>query len=135
MFLFNFDKTNNLKGFKKYLGEEDKLQRSVVEYLKWEYPEAIFTHVPNEGRRTPFERFKFKHLGSKAGVPDLMIFNTNCDFNGLAIELKVGRNKPTESQIQWLEWLKQCGWETYVLYNFDDVKSVLDLYFFKVKNI
>ena len=56
MFLFNFDKTNNLKGFKKYLGEEDKLQRSVVEYLKWEYPEAIFTHVPNEGRRTPFER-------------------------------------------------------------------------------
>ena len=61
----SFDKTNNLKGFKKYLGEEDKLQRSVVTYLNWEYPEAIFTHVPNEGRRTPFERFKFKHLGKR----------------------------------------------------------------------
>ena len=31
-----------------------------------------------------------KFLGSKAGVPDVMIFTPNDTYNGLAIELKVG---------------------------------------------
>ena len=121
--------------FFKYLTKEDKLQHRVISYLQYQHPTILFAHVPNEGKRTIFERYKFKYLGGKAGIPDLLIFKTNKKYSGLAIELKVGRNKPTEFQIQWLEWLKQCGWETHVLYNFDDVKSVLDLYFFKVKNI
>ena len=44
--------------YSKYLGKEDKLQNSVMTYLKYKYPKALFSHISNEGKRTPFERKK-----------------------------------------------------------------------------
>jgi len=62
-----------MSGFKKYLGPEDKLQIAVNNYLSIAYPKALFCHVPNEGKRSPFERYKFKELGGKAGIPDILV--------------------------------------------------------------
>ena len=93
--------------YQKYLGKEDVLQSSVMNYLKLNYPNVFAIHVPNEGKRSPFERYKFKYLGGISGVPDLLIFAQNKKYCGLAIELKVGYNKPTESQQSCLESLKK----------------------------
>ena len=118
-----------MSAFKKYLGPEDKLQIAVNNYLSIAYPKARFCHVSNEGRRTPFERFKFKELGGKAGIPDLLVFTPSKKYNGLAIELKAGRNKPTAKQIQWLDNLKSNGWASYCLNDFDTITEIIDKYF------
>jgi len=115
--------------FEKYLGKEDKLQNKVMTYLKYQYPKALFTHVSNEGKRSPFERYKMKFLGSKAGMPDLMIFTPNKYYSGLAIELKVGYNKPSENQKKWLADLNNANWKAIWLNNFDDIKTTIDNYF------
>ena len=58
--------------YAKYLGKEDILQTHVMRYISLKYPKALYTHVANEGKRTPFEQYKLKILGTKPGIPDLM---------------------------------------------------------------
>ena len=114
--------------FYKYLTKEDKLQHSIVTYLKFQYPGVLFTHVPNEGKRSTFERYKFKYLGARAGVPDLLIFHANNKYNGLAIELKVGYNKPTEHQLKWLLELQNSGWASHCVNDFDKCVAIINEY-------
>lgn len=118
--------------FEKYLGKEDHLQHMVMNYIKLQYPNVFAIHVPSEGKRTAFERYKFKYLGGTKGIPDVMIFHpkkTENDFKcGLAIELKVGYNKPTESQFRCLNVLENAKWESYWSNNFDEVKTIIDNY-------
>jgi len=113
----------------KYLGNEDHLQRAVMQYVNFTYHDVVMTHPMNEGKRSKFERFKMKYLMVSSGVPDILIFNPNKKYNGLAIELKTGYNKPTQNQKAWLNHLKQCNWYTIWLNNFDDCKLVIDQYF------
>lgn len=114
----------------KYLGKEDMLQNMVINYIKLQYPKALVIHPYNEGKRTPFERFKFKYLGGVSGVPDVLVFTPNYHKNGLAIELKIGRNKPTKSQSLMIDALRTCNWSVHVSNDFDDCKRIIDLYFF-----
>ena len=65
----------NINPYSKYLGKEDILQNQVMRYIGLKYPKALFTHVANEGKRTKFEQYKLKYLGTKPGIPDIMIFN------------------------------------------------------------
>lgn len=115
--------------YQRYLKGEDLLQRAVINYIQMQYPNAIFTHPMNEGKRSPFEQYKLKYLGTKPGIPDLLIFTPNAKRSGLAIELKYKYNKPTPKQKEWLKWLKKCNWETIWLNNFEDCKETIDNYF------
>ncbi len=113
----------------KYLGPEDKLHRAVLDYIKLAYPKALVTHPANEGRRTKFEQFKLKYLGVTSGIPDILCFTPKGNFNGLAIELKTGYNKPTENQKKWLEALKNNGWYAIWTNNLTDTQTEIDNYF------
>lgn len=115
--------------FDKYLTGEDKLQHAVILYLQMQYPTALWTHTPNEGRRTPFERYKLKYLGAKSGVPDLMIFTPNDHYNGLAIELKYKKNKPTANQKKWLDDLANNNWLAVWLNDYEQCINLIDKYF------
>lgn len=129
-------KVAHKKSFRDYLTAEDLLHEAVVKYMKLQYPKVFFIHVPNEGRRTKFERFKAKILGMTSGVPDLLIFQTSDDANriiqgtanGLAIELKIEPNKPTAKQIACLQKLSDAGWQTHVCYDFDAARKAIDNY-------
>ena len=115
--------------FQRFLGKEDLLQNQVMKYLSYKYPKALFTHVANEGKRTPFEQYKMKYLGTKPGIPDLMIFTPNAKRSGLAIELKAGYNKPTENQKKWLKLLENANWIAKWHNNLDDCIETIDNYF------
>lgn len=115
--------------FQRFLGKEDKLQKAVMDYIKLQYPNEFIIHVPNEGKRTPFERYKFKYLGAKAGMPDILCFSNRGGFSGLAIELKVGYNKPTESQLECLETLEDNNWLSTWCNSFEKAKNIIDNYF------
>lgn len=110
--------------FNRFLGPEDKTQIAVTEYLKLQYPTAEVFHAMNEGKRTPFEQFKMKILGCKAGFPDLLIFHKGVS---LALELKKDKgSNPTDKQVAWLKTLRQNGFIATHAKGFDEAKRVID---------
>ena len=48
--------------------------------------------------------------------------------NGLAIELKVGYNKPTDSQKESLEKLRKENWECHWTNDYDKTIEIIDKY-------
>lgn len=77
-----------------------------------QFPEAARTiHIPNGGYRTKRQAARFKQMGVQAGVPDLSLMVPRHGFHGLYIELKVGRNKPTTEQYDWLNFLNEQGYK------------------------
>ena len=60
---------------------------------------------------------------NKAGVADIV-----CCYRGkfVAIEVKVGSNKPTALQERFLERIKEAGGVAIVAYDLDDVKGLFD---------
>jgi len=115
---------SRINPFLKYLGKEDHLQHQVYNYFLYTYRnKAMFLHTPNEGRRTPFERFKAKYLGMISGVPDCIMIKQG---DVLFLELKIGKNKPTSNQKIFLENTKTFGFTSEVAYTFESAKKIID---------
>lgn len=115
---------------------EAQLQRAVAKVL--DASGLLWQHSPNEGKRNPRTGAALKAAGMKAGFPDVVVFEPpqyepavellkgfRGKPRGLAIELKVGRNKPTAAQAQWLSDLRERGWRVEVCYTLDEVLAVL----------
>lgn len=64
---------NSKNPFYKYLSVEDKEHIRVVDFLKTRYPNIISFHIPNEGKKTAFERYKYSLMGALKGCPDFAI--------------------------------------------------------------
>lgn len=100
---------------------ELELQRSLFDEIdlranqdsRWRF---IF-HVPNGGARTPRTAAILKGQGVRAGVPDLLWLLPACGYNGLAMELKVGKGKPSAAQSEWLQWLSDRNYFVCVVYD------------------
>lgn len=109
---------------------EDDLQKAVAKVL--DYSGLLWCHVPNGGQRNAITGAKLKRMGTKRGVPDILIFSRGAaggwapGFGSpLALELKVGYNKPSKEQHQWLADLRDEGWRCEVCYTMDEVMKVL----------
>lgn len=74
--------------------------------------------VPNGGDRNLLVAKKLKAEGVRRGVPDLMLLAPRRGYHGLVIELKVGRNRPTQEQSEWLQWFASQGY--YAVTAYDD---------------
>lgn len=87
---------------------EDKLQEACVTWFKYQYPNEVIFAIPNGGSRNPIEAAKLKRTGTLAGVADLFIASGHeGDYlkeqsYGLFIELKIGKNKQTKSQVDFM---------------------------------
>ncbi len=133
MVVFNYDRfseeiTENLDGdFKRYKGREDDFQKAVANYL--DINKAFWFHCPNGGSRNVIEATKLKAMGVKSGVPDVLIFDQRHDFSGLAIELKVGYNKPSDQQFAIFDELVQRNWMVVVSWSLDEVITLIDWYY------
>lgn len=87
---------------------EYHFQCMAAKYL--DYHGFLWYHCPNEASGTSTYFLKRARSGVKRGVPDVMIFNSSDVYRGLAIELKVGRNVPTQYQVDFLSRLSDVGW-------------------------
>lgn len=75
---------------------ERDLHVAVVGFLKWALPaEAMFCHVPNEGKRGWKAQADFKALGAVAGFPDLVILWSGKAF---CVELKAPKQYLSPAQ-------------------------------------
>jgi hypothetical protein len=112
--------------YHKYKGSEDNLQKSVAKYL--DAKGLLWCHPPNGGTRNIVEATKLKAMGTKSGVPDCLIFTRKGGFSGLIIELKVGYNKPSENQVQFMNSLEKEGWLVVVSWSLDHCIALIDWY-------
>jgi len=113
--------------FKKYVGTEDNFQKAVAKYL--DTIGAFWFHCPNGGSRHALEAMKLKGMGVKAGIPDCLIIDQRNGYFGLAIELKVGYNKPSEHQLSIFDKLVAANWMVVVSWSLDEVISIIDYYY------
>ena len=113
--------------FKRYQGSEDSFQKSLAKYLN--AINAFWFHCPNGGSRHALEAIKLKDMGVKAGIPDCMILDQRHGYSGLAIELKVGYNKPSEHQLAIFDKLVERNWMVVVSWSMDEVISLIDAYY------
>lgn len=119
-----------LKGLKSndWIGTEYDFQVAVAKLL--DAKGLDWFHCPNEAKRSPKLGAKLKKAGMKAGIPDVIILNqTRWDENGFCIELKVGKNKLSDTQIKWNEKFRFHGWGYATAYNIDDVIKILSKHY------
>lgn len=110
-------------------------------------------HVPNGGHRHISVAMQLKAQGVKAGVPDILlpvpsqramdsvtydIYTRNAGlpantpplpYIGLAIELKIGKNKQSDDQVRWQARFQQSGWRCVVCYGWESAAKETILYF------
>lgn len=95
--------------------------------LRWSMLAYMFA-IPNGGWRAIKTAGWMKAEGVKAGVPDIHFPVAKGGFHGLYIEMKFGKNKPTESQEDYIKFLKERGYAVAVCYGFDEAVAVLEWY-------
>lgn len=97
-------------------------------YLEIQIPKLkMMFHIPNGGHRYKAVAVKMKAEGVKAGVPDIFLAYPSGDYHGLFIEMKVGRNKTTDHQNEWIYRLNEAGYLAVVCYGFEEAKrEILD---------
>lgn len=90
--------------------------------LRWMYA------VPNGGSRNVIEAANLKRQGVKRGVSDICLPVPKGKYHGLYIELKVGKNKPSEFQKEFISYAKEKGYAAYVCYGHQEAIKVIDEY-------
>lgn len=97
-----------------------------VGYQQRKYPELkLLYHIPNGGKRDMRTATNLKRQGVKAGVPDLHLPVARGGYHGLYIELKVGSNKATNYQKEWLAELTKQGYLAVVCYGWQQAAEQL----------
>lgn len=108
---------------------EDRLQTAVITYLRLEKKALYCASLGGQYQRYHSQRMKAKRNGYVAGFPDVFIYEPKGGYFGLAIELKVKGNYPSQYQRKWIERLNERGYKAVVCTGFDDAKKVIDDYF------
>lgn len=109
---------------------EDSLQMACVRWFDYQHHAlswALF-HVPNGGRRDPREAARFKAMGVRPGVPDLLLLLPRGGHAYLAIELKAGRNTQTQSQKDYERHMTATGGLYVVVRSFEEFIDTIEKY-------
>lgn len=120
---------------------EDDLQAACVKWFRLQYSHlaSLLFAIPNGGNRSAREGSRLKAQGVVAGVPDLLLAVSSLlpdawknqqqvEAHGLFLELKVGKNKPSPEQVQMIDKLEGQGYETAVVYTFDEFRAAIRQY-------
>lgn len=84
--------------------------------------------IPNGGYRNKIEAKNLKLQGVKSGVPDLHLAYPNSFYHGLYIEMKWGKNKPTQNQEAWINGLSVAGYKCEVCWSSKEAIAVIKDY-------
>ena len=94
------------------------------------WPELrLMYHIPNEGKRSRVTGARMSAEGLKKGVPDICLPVARGGSHGLYIELKRAKGgRVTPEQIEWLENLKNQGYEVAVCNGWETAAKVIENY-------
>lgn len=85
-------------------------------------------HIANERKSSQQAGSLLKRMGVKSGVSDIFIAIPSNEFHGLWLELKAGKNRPTESQMKFLEDMRSKGYEALWCTGADKAKQIITDY-------
>ena len=100
---------------------------NLVNWFNHEFPELAddLHHFANERRCSIQQGRTLKRMGVKRGVADFFLALPLNQKSGLWLELKVGKNKPTNEQIGFLSRKSTRGYEVSVEWGFEDAKEFI----------
>jgi len=90
-------------------------------------PYSLFA-IPNGGARDAITGARLKQEGVRRGVPDLMLARANSIYHGLYIELKIGSNKPSSEQEEFMRYLEHAGYRTVVHWDAESAIKTIEEY-------
>lgn len=112
------------RGF-KVQGAEDVISHAYAAWLREQYLgghlNAVFFHVPNEGKMTMQAALLRKWIGVVSGAPDWVILGQG---KGLAIELKTQAGRQSLNQKAFEEWCKLAGVQYHVCFSLEEAQSI-----------
>ena len=119
--------------------EEEDMQRAIVRWFRYQYPNHLLVHCPNGGARSKKEGAIFKAAGVTAGFPDLFLYapktittadhSPYCEtIHGLAIELKTDKGKQSPEQKAIQAQLEAQGYRYLVIRSFDEAVTAIKEY-------
>lgn len=88
---------------------------------------ALFA-VPNGGARDAITGGRLKDEGVRRGALDLILAKPSDQFHGLFLEMKVGSNKPTPEQNEYIDYLRANGYAVSVHWSADSAISAIKEY-------
>jgi hypothetical protein len=95
----------------------------------YQYPELNWMFaIPNGGTRNRVEAGFMKAAGVRSGVPDVCLPVARWGKHGLFIELKIGKNKPTANQQDWIRALSAMGYAAVVCYHWQTAREYIVQY-------
>lgn len=110
-------------------GDEQEALFRWTAFIRGRFPEIdLLYHIPNGGSRNRIEAANLKRQGVKAGVPDLCLPVARSGYHGLYIEMKYGKNKPSENQDKWLSALQKQGYAVAVCYGWQEAQELITKY-------
>ncbi|KKN70239.1 hypothetical protein LCGC14_0432640 [marine sediment metagenome] len=122
---------------------EDDLQMAFKELLDSTELRDHWFHVANERKCTPSQGYRLKRKGVKPGVldniitksPNIYTADDKLKYKGVAIELKIGKNKLTPEQQKWFDILTEDGFLCFVCYSIDEVIATLKTCYTSLFNV
>lgn len=103
--------------------QEDRIQKAIVEYLRWQYPNDLINHSPNEGNRGGkagvIDGARKKAMGVCPGWPDIEQIG---EGRHRFYEVKAPGGSLSESQAQVRDTLLSLGLRWALVRSVDDVK-------------
>lgn len=113
-----------MRGVIKRKRPEEQIHRTVVQHLKVRaVPGLLWWHTPNGGKRNYVEAAKFKALGVRPGVSDIIAIHKGRVF---ALELKADEGRATEAQMQFIADLNTAGGFGCIASGLDQAIKVLE---------
>jgi hypothetical protein len=117
------------KTYKKPFSGEAGVQKAVIDYLKYTYPQALYCASAGGVRTSMKQAIKMKATGYVKGVPDLQIFEPMGKYHGLLIEIKDIKGVVSKEQKEWIKELNERGYYATYSRGFESTIKVIDDYF------
>lgn len=95
---------------------EAAIQTAIVTHFRRHY-EGHIIHVPNSGRRGMLEAIRFKAMGVKAGVPDLILFTPRGCY---LVEVKTEKGVLSPRQSCFITDLQELGFDVAIVRSADE---------------
>ena len=115
---------------KKHKDEEHKLQVSMINWFRLQYPSMrhnLFA-VPNGSRRDAITGRKLKEEGVLAGVSDLIFLKSNRCYGALLIETKTKKGTQRNSQKEWESKITADGYKYVIVRSLNEFIEVITDY-------
>jgi hypothetical protein len=114
-----------------------QLCKAICDYMHIKYPEKLFIHIPNEGKRSPLQGKKLKDEGLLPGVADYFLAHVKRTYEngaltsiipGVWIEVKTKKDRLSKVQKEFKQRAVAAHYSFFDVNNIDEFMKEIDEY-------